>query len=109
MEDPPETVIDSTLLHVAIKLILGPALQSLPLRQCGMKIRRDWSQHFLSVGKEQRIADVEENETYLRHLSILNKSLYRTHEQRFIRFARTLKAVTIRNEVSRRAYECCLD
>src|SRR5579864_3798978 len=68
---PPETVIDLAADQALVEFLLGTTLQCLPLLKAGMLFRRERRQQARAVRKEQRVTHVEEDETAIRHKSIL--------------------------------------
>jgi len=67
-------VIDATCLYALIKLCLRSALQGLPMFERGLTVACDGGQHRRPVREEKSIADIEENDTPVRHASILLKT-----------------------------------
>src|SRR5258708_5348445 len=73
VEGPPETVVDPARRHILIEFPLGAAFQGLAPLERGMSFRGQRRQYALAIWKKQCVAHVKENETALRHESIIRK------------------------------------
>ena len=67
VEGPPKAVIDFPLAKALIKFVLSAALEGLPTRSAWDAFPRVTAQDPRTIGEEQRVADVEENETRTSH------------------------------------------
>lgn len=75
MKDLPETVIHAAVLHAAVELHLGLALERLPLIERRTIFASERREDFRPVGEQKSIAYIEKNHFQFLHCFILLEAM----------------------------------